>query len=310
MSTAQNAAVWQEVVEPELTLGRRFRDSLRILARNRLALAGAVVSIIFVLVGIAGLIILSFDRFQDLYLDQTLDPNVILRAPFSGENVLGTDALGRDLLARTVAGIGVSIMLALGITAMTLVVGMILGTVAAYYGGWIDIVISGVIDVSWGFPIILLAVALSGLFDRGIEVVLFSVPLILWAGFARIVRGEVLSMRERDFVKAAQAMGVPGWKIILRHFVPNLIAATIVMGTYYIPVIIVFEGALSFLGLGTQPPTPSLGLMAAEGRQFLINGDHWVVTVPGVALVLMVIGFNTLGDGLRDILDPRLRSVR
>lgn len=308
MSAAQNAARWQEVVEPELTLGRRLRDNLRILGRNRLAFAGAIVSIVFVLIGIAGLIIIGFDRFQDLYLDQNL--RNILREPLAGGNVLGTDALGRDLLARTVGGIGVSIMLALGITAMTLVVGMILGTVAAYYGGWVDIVISGIIDVTWGFPIILLAVALSGLFDRGIEVVLFSVPLILWAGFARIVRGEVLSMRERDFVKAARAMGVPGWKIILRHFVPNLIAPTIVMATYYIPVIIVFEGSLSFLGLGTQPPTPSLGLMAAEGRQFLINGDHWVVTVPGIALVLMVIGFNTLGDGLRDILDPRLRSVR
>ena len=308
MSAAQNAVRWQEVVEPELTLGRRLRDNLRILGRNRLAFAGAIVSIVFVLIGIAGLIIIGFDRFQDLYLDQNL--RNILREPLAGGNVLGTDALGRDLLARTVGGIGVSIMLALGITAMTLVVGMILGTVAAYYGGWVDIVISGIIDVTWGFPIILLAVALSGLFDRGIEVVLFSVPLILWAGFARIVRGEVLSMRERDFVKAARAMGVPGWKIILRHFVPNLIAPTIVMATYYIPVIIVFEGSLSFLGLGTQPPTPSLGLMAAEGRQFLINGDHWVVTVPGIALVLMVIGFNTLGDGLRDILDPRLRSVR
>ena len=308
MSAAQNAARWQEVVEPELTLGRRLRDNLRILERNRLAFAGAIVSIVFVLIGIAGLIIIGFDRFQDLYLDQNL--RNILREPLAGGNVLGTDVLGRDLLARTVGGIGVSIMLALGITAMTLVVGMILGTVAAYYGGWVDIVISGIIDVTWGFPIILLAVTLSGLFDRGIEVVLFSVPLILWAGFARIVRGEVLSMRERDFVKAARAMGVPGWKIILRHFVPNLIAPTIVMATYYIPVIIVFEGSLSFLGLGTQPPTPSLGLMAAEGRQFLINGDHWVVTVPGIALVLMVIGFNTLGDGLRDILDPRLRSVR
>lgn len=310
MSALQDAAMWQEPPAPERTRRHQLHAGLRLLARNRLALIGGGISLVFVLIGIAGIVIIGFDRFHDLYLDQTLDSAVILRAPFTSENILGTDALGRDLLARTVAGIGVSIMLALAITALTLILGMVLGTVAAFYGGWIDVVISAVIDVTWGFPIILLAVALSGVFDRGIEVVILSVPLILWAGFARIVRGEGLSLRERDFVKAARAMGVPDWKIILRHFVPNLVAPTIVMGTYYIPVVIVFEGALSFLGLGTQPPTPSLGLMAAEGRQHLLNGDHWVVTIPGISLVLMVIGFNTLGDGLRDILDPRLRGVR
>ncbi len=308
MTTGEWLAVqWEEPVEPELTLRRRLRRNLHLLARNRLALIGGIVSVVFVLIGIAGIVIVGFDRFNDLYLDQDLQN--ILEPPFSGGNALGSDALGRDLLARTVGGIGVSVALAIGITTITIVVGMLVGIVAAFYGGKIDLVMSGVIDVTWGFPIILMAVALSGVLDRGIEVVIVAVPLILWAGFARIIRGQALSLREQDFVKAARAIGVSDWRIMVRHFVPNMIAPTIVMATYYIPVVIIFEGALSFLGLGTQPPTPSLGLMISEGRQFL-QTHHWAVTVPGIALVLMVIGFNSFGDGLRDILDPRLRGVR
>ena len=308
MTTAYaHTATWEEPVEPEPTFARRLRRNLDLLARNRLALLGGAVSLTFVLVGIAGIVIIGFDRFHDVYLDQNLGNT--FQPPLSGGHILGTDNLGRDLLARAVGGVGVSLMLAVGITAMTLVVGMFVGMVAAYYGGKVDLVFSGAMDIAWGFPIILMAIALTGVLDRGIGVVILAVPLVLWAGFGRIVRGEVLSLRERDFVMAARAMGVPDWKIMGRHFVPNLIAPTIVMGTYYIPVVIVFEGALSFLGLGTQPPTPSLGLMISEGRQFL-QTQHWVVTIPGIALVLMVIGYNTLGDGLRDILDPRLRRVR
>lgn len=281
--------------------------TVRLLARNRLALAGGVISLIFLLIGIVGLMIISFDRFHDLYLNQDLQNT--LRAPMESGKILGTDLLGRDLLARTVSGIGVSMALAVGITAITIVVGLTIGIVAAYYGGLIDLLFSGVIDITWGFPIILMAIALTGVLDRGIEVVLIAVPLVLWAGFARIVRGEVLSLRERDFITAAKAMGIPDRRIMLRHLVPNLASPIVVMATYYIPVVIVFEGALSFLGFGTQPPTPSLGLMISDGRQ-LLQTHHWAVTIPGVALMMMVIGFNTFGDGLRDVLDPRMSRVR
>ena len=305
MTTADAASIADAPLA--VSRSRRGGPTIRRLGDNRLAVAGGVISLVFLLIGVAGLVIIGFDRFHDLYLDQALRNT--LASPFESSAVLGTDRLGRDLLARTVSGIGVSMALAVGIMALTIVVGMIVGIVSAYYGGIVDLVLSGIIDITWGFPIILMAVALSGVLDRGIEVVLLAVPLVLWAGFARIIRGEVLSLRQRDFVKAAKAMGVPDWRIMLRHLVPNLVAPTVVMATYYIPVVIIFEGALSFLGLGTQPPTPSLGLMISDGRE-LLQTHHWAVTIPGVALVVMVIGFNTLGDGLRDVLDPRLRRVR
>ncbi len=300
-------ANWQEPTEPELTVARRVRRNFRLLARNRLAIVGLALSVLFALVGLAGLLIWGIESLHELYLDQNL--NNTLRPPFSGGNLLGTDQFGRDLLVRIVTGVGVSLAVAAGVTAVTLIAGMVIGTVAAYYGGWVDRIVSGVMDVTWGFPVILVAVVLSGVFDPGIKIVLITLCAILWAGFARIIRGQVLSLREQDFIKAARAMGVPDWKIMLRHFAPNLIAPTIVMGSYYIPLVIIAEGALSFIGLGAQQPTPSLGLMIADGRQFL-QTHHWAVTMPSLFLVLIAVGFNTLGDGLRDVLDPRLRSVR
>ena len=308
MTTQETIAInWQEPTEPELTAARRIRRNFGRLARNRLAIVGLLLCVLFFFVGLAGLVIWSVESLHELYLDQDL--NNTLQPPLAGGSVFGTDQFGRDLLVRIVAGIGVSLSVAVSVTAFTLIAGMLVGVVSAYYGGWVDRIISGVIDVTWGFPVILIAVVLSGVFEPGIQIVFVSLCVILWSGFARIIRGQALSLREQDFVKASRAMGVPDWRIMLRHFVPNLIAPTVVMGSYYIPVVIIAEGALSFIGLGAQQPTPSLGLMIADGRQFL-QSHHWAVTIPSIFLVLIAVGFNTLGDGLRDVLDPRLRSVR
>jgi peptide/nickel transport system permease protein len=140
----------------------------------------------------------------------------------------------------------------------------------------------------------------------GIPAVILAVSVVNWAGFARIIRAQTLSLRERAFVEAARALGVPSWKIILRHLVPNTVGVSLVMATYYIAVTVIAEVGLAFIGLGAQPPTPSLGQMIANGRNYLYN-DPWVAIIPGLAIALIVLGLNTLGDGLRDIFDPRLR---
>jgi peptide/nickel transport system permease protein len=182
---------------------------------------------------------------------------------------------------------------------------MAAGLLAGFFKGVVDVVISGIIDVSWGFPVILLAVMLAGIIGAGFKSIILAVALLNWAGFARIIRGYALSLREREFVEAARALGIPSWRIITTHFIPNVTAPTLVMASYYVAVTIIIESGLSFLGLGVQPPTPSLGQMLADGRDFLRLAP-WQVVLPGTIVALAVFGFNILGDALRDILDPRL----
>jgi peptide/nickel transport system permease protein len=281
----------------------RARDFLEALIHHRSALVGAILTGLFVLVGIAGLVMIAVASLNHLYLDQDLSN--ALKPPLD-HGLLGTDPLGRDLLARTVAGVGVSLAVGVIVTTISIVVGGAAGIHAGYYGGKLDLLLSGVIDITWGFPIILLAVILAGILAPGLVTVVLAISLINWAGFARIIRGDVLRLREQDFIRAATAVGVRNQSIIRRHIAPNLIAPTLVMGSYYIGITIVAEAGLSFIGVGAQPPTPSLGQLIADGQNYW-SIDSWIVLVPGITLVLIVFGLNALGDGLRDILDPRLR---
>lgn len=273
-----------------------------LLARNRSAVMGGVTTAVFVLFGVVGLVMLAVPRFQNLYLNQDLS-KALLPPP---ADLLGTDALGRNLVARVVVGMGVSLGVGLIVTVTSLLAGGALGILAGYYRGRLDTLVSGVVDVTWGFPIILLAVVLAGVLAPGLPTVILAITLINWAGFARIVRGEALSLRERDFVKAARALGVPDWKIMLRHLAPNVVGPTLVMGSYYVAITIIAEAGLSFIGVGAQPPTPSLGQIISDGRNYW-SIDAWVVVMPGFVLAMVVWGLNTLGDGLRDVLDPRIR---
>lgn len=284
---------------PEGTVRQRLRD----LAGHRSALAGVLLTAGFLAVGLAGLVLIAVPGLRHLYLDQDLLSS--LEPPLE-RGVLGTDVLGRDLLARLVAGTGVSLAVAAVVTALSVLVGGVVGILAGYYRGAVDLVLSGVIDVTWGFPIMLLAVVLAGVLEPGLTTVVLAISLINWAGFARIVRGEVLSLREREFVRAARAIGASSGRILLRHIAPNVLAPTLVMGSYYAGITIVAEAGLSYIGVGAQPPTPSLGQIIAEGQNYWAT-DPWLVLIPGGTLVLIVLGLNALGDGLRDLLDPRLR---
>lgn len=277
------------------------------LSRLRTLPAGLVIggplAAFFTVIGVIGIFYQYLPGTKVLWSNQDLFN--VLSPPGTPGHLLGTDALGRDLLANSIAGAGISLELGLAVTAVTVVTGGLVGTLAGYFGGVTDRVIGALIDVTWGFPLILLAVIMAGIIGPGFLSVLIAVAALNWAGFARIVRGYSLSLREREFVEAARVMQIPTWKILLRHFVPNLQAPILVMGSYYVGVTIIIEAGVSFLGLGIQPPTPSLGDMIAAGQNTL-GASIWPVLIPGAMIAIAVVGFSMLGDGLRDVLDPRL----
>ncbi len=271
---------------------------LRILSANPLVLVGSALALLYVLGGLIGPFFAPFDYREQSLLNSFLPP-------FSGGHLLGTDQLGRDLLSRVLQGMQISLLIGIVITSVTLVVGGLLGIVAGYFGGLADRIISAAIDLAWGFPLILVAVLLVGAIGPGLEATMIAVAVVNWAGFARIIRGETLGLRNREFVEAARALGLPEWKVILRHIMPHLVPVTLVMCSYYVALAVIFEAGFSFVGIGAQPPLPSLGQMVGEGRNYMLT-SHWIITVPGLVIALIVIGLNLLGDGLRDLYDPRL----
>lgn len=281
----------------------RLRDGLVLLRANKVALVGLVLTVFFLLVGLAGAVILLVPGLDDLYQEQNLA--AALQSP-SSEHLLGTDNYGRDILWRTIAGTGVSILIAVGVTVVVIAVGLVLGSLAGYYGRKTDTFITGLVDLAWGFPLLLVAVILAGVIGKGLKAVILAVAVILWAGFARIIRAQVKTLREREFVEAAHALGVPDRTIIMRHMVPNVLGTVLVMASYYVAITVITEAGFSFIGLGAQPPTPSLGSMIADGRNYFAT-SIWPSVVPGVVIALIVLGLNSLGDGLRDVFDPRLR---
>jgi peptide/nickel transport system permease protein len=216
----------------------------------------------------------------------------------------GLDELGRDILARVLAGARISFAVGIAVVSVSASVGTLLGAIAGYFGGMIDDLISRIIDILLAFPGLLLAIALVAVLGPSLANVLLALTVIGWVGYARLVRGQVLRAREFEYVQAARALGASTPRILWRHVIPSAIPAVVVQATLGMAGAIIGEAALSFLGLGVQPPTPSWGTMLNGGRAHLLDAPHLTI-FPGVAIALLVLGFNFVGDGLRDLADPK-----
>ena len=236
-----------------------------------------------------------------------VDPVNRLALP-SGDHLLGTDALGRDVLSRIIVGARWSLGAALVVTVLVTVVGVTIGAVSGFVGGQLDSVVMRVVDALLAFPTLLLALAIVGVVGPGLRGVLTGLIAVGWADYARVVRGIVLGLREREYVAAARSAGGRNGHILARHIVPNVVSPVVVLASLEMGQLILALAGLSFLGLGAQPPTPEWGTMLNDGRVFLLTAPQLMI-YPGIAISLAVLGLNLLGDGLRDILDPRLAST-
>jgi peptide/nickel transport system permease protein len=222
------------------------------------------------------------------------------------EHPLGTDHLGRDILARIIFGSRIALVVGLAAVMISGVIGMLIGLVAGYFGGRTDDFLMRLADIQLAFPFILLAIAVIGVLGPSLRNIIIVIGVSSWVVYARVVRGEVLSIREREYVHAAVALGSRHWRVLVSHVLPNTFTPWLVVATLDMARVIVIESALSFLGLGVQPPTPTWGGMLADGRVYLSTA-WWLATFPGLAILVTVLGINLFGDGLRDTLDPRLK---
>ncbi|HEY7036958.1 MAG TPA: ABC transporter permease [Thermomicrobiales bacterium] len=273
-------------------LGNRFWRRLR---RERKALLGLIFVGILAVLAVTGPLIAPYDPLADDY--------DLFAAP-SWSHPMGTDSFGRDLLSRVIVGTRVSFTVGLLAALSAMVVGVFLGLVAGYYGGWLDSLIMRAIDLLWAFPVLVLAVAMVAVFGAGFRNVVVAIAVAFLDDFARIVRSQVLSLREEDYTTAARAIGATDRRIMFGHILPNMAAPIIVQTTFAVGLGILAEAALTFIGLGVNPSTPTWGSALNEGRDF-IRQAWWISVFPGLAIVLTVLALNLFGDGLRDALDVR-----
>lgn len=277
----------------------RARTTTRRIAKHKPAILGGVVLAGITFVAIFAPIIAPYDPAGQDLLNTHASPSI--------DHLLGTDSLGRDIFSRIIFGTRVMFQIALASIGFAFAVGSFLGVIAGYFGGWVDSIIQTAIDLTWSFPAILIGLALAAILEPNLWTVLLALGLFYWALFARLVRGEVFSLREEEYLKAADALGMSHARIIFRHVLPNAIVPAFIVATLQMGNAIAVEAALSFLGLGAQPPTPSWGLMLADGRQSL-DTAWWIATFPGCAIVVTIFALNSLGDGIREALDPKLKD--
>jgi peptide/nickel transport system permease protein len=274
------------------------------LVRRRTALFGLVVVLAVVVAAVFASVISPFDPLAQDIGQRLKEPG--WQDAQGRVHALGTDHLGRDILSRIVFGSRIALLVGLAAVVISGVLGMIIGLVAGYFGGRMDDFLMRLADVQLAFPFILLAIAVIGVLGPSLRNIIIVIGVSSWVVYARVVRGEVLSIREREYVHAAVALGSRHWRVLMTHVLPNTFTPWLVVATLDMARVIVIESALSILGLGVQPPTPTWGGMLADGRVYLSTA-WWLATFPGLAILITVLGINLFGDGLRDTLDPRLK---
>ena len=270
--------------------------ALQQLKKNKIAIIGLIIIITLAFIALFAPFIAPHDP-----IEQNLEKRLL---PPCREYPMGTDDLGRCLLSRIIYGARVSLQLGVIVVGIITVIGVTLGLISGYYGGIVDEIIMRLVDVVLAFPGIILALAVAGALGPGLFNVMLALAMVGWTGLARVVRGSVLSVKQKEFVESARALGCSDLHIMTRHILPNVMAPVIVLATLDMAFIILAAAGLSFLGLGAQPPTPEWGSMLNNGRAFMRTAPH-LTTFPGLAIMVAVLAFNFLGDGLRDVLDPR-----
>ncbi|NQV49285.1 MAG: ABC transporter permease [Candidatus Marinimicrobia bacterium] len=275
-------------------------ETLRQLRKNKTALFGLFLVAMLIFVGVFAQWVAPYDPY-DADLDISLQPP-------SAQHWLGTDEEGRDVLSRIIYGARISLKVGIIASSLSLFIGAILGLIAGYFRGWPETIIMRFTDVMFGFPALLFMIGITASVQRpSIEVAMLAIGLVSWPGMARIMRAQVLTIVEQEYVTAARSLGYSQLRIVMRHVLPNSLAPVVVAFTMSIAGAVMAEASLSFIGLGAQPPEPSWGSMIAFGRMHL-RGEWWISVFPGLAVAVMVIGFNLFGEGLRDALDPTMRG--
>ena len=300
MSNQENA---QEVsVTPETPVYEKRRslwtDAFNRLARNKLAVAGGVIVLLMIIIALFAPLIAPYSPSQQNY-------SVILQPP-STSYIMGTDLLGRDIFSRLVYGARISLSVGIFTQIIILLIGLPVGAVAGLAGGRVDNLLMRLTDIIYAFPDLLLIILFKFIFGGGIFTIFLAIGIVSWTNIARLIRGQILSLRERDFITAARTIGAGNLRIFIHHLLPNSLSPIIVTVTFSVPRAIFAEAALSYIGIGIKPPTPSWGTMIQEGSQ-AIFASPYATLFPALAIALLMIAFSFLGDGLRDALDPRMR---
>mgnify|MGYP000949367973 CR=1 FL=1 len=311
----------EQIEEAQRPASRGARNDLwRTLRRARLGMAGIVILAIIALAAVSAPLIAPHDPYQGSLNVSRVCPAFTTCPNLGGsfarntasqgtlEYPLGTDPNGRDVLSRIIYAAQISLLV--GVTAVVIggTVGVVAGLVSGYYGGWADSVIMRIADIQLAFPFILLAIAIIAVLGGGLLNVIIVLGIGSWVPYARIVRGQVLSAKNQEYVLAAQTIGARDAAILFRHVLPNVITPAIIIATFGVAAAIIGEATLSFLGVGIQAPTPTWGNMLADGRAY-VSSAWWLATFPGLAIMLTVLSINVIGDWLRDYLDPRLRNL-
>ncbi|MGE7921065.1 ABC transporter permease [Viridibacillus sp. NPDC093762] len=294
---APNATI-DVVIKQDQSVGP-WKEAWRSFKKSKAALVGAVIVVFFILLAIVGPLFVPEGINEQVLKDRLQPP--------SAEHWFGTDDFGRDIFSRVVHGARISLWVGFFSVIGSVVVGSMLGIIAGYYGRWMDTIISRIFDIMLAFPSILLAIAVVSILGPSLQNALIAIAIINVPNFGRLIRSKVLSIKQEEYITSAKAIGMKDARILFSHILPNSMTPVIVQGTLAIASAIIEAAALGFLGLGAEAPTPEWGKMLADARIYLINAP-WTMIFPGLAIMLTVLGFNLMGDGLRDALDPKMKN--